>query len=112
MKKTFAIFSVLIFMGCATANAPHVQKLNSLTPGISKAELASYFGNQPPHSTQFVDGHYLLTYSMYTPDNFGTYPYYFVFDQTDTLVGWEAQKGQSKIVAGGVVISIPFPSRK
>ncbi len=111
MKKMFLLAVFFLFAGCATFNAPHVEKLNSLSPGLTKAQLSEYFDGGTPETTQFVDGYYIQTYPMYTPWNMATHPYYFVFDQNDTLLGWEAARGQNKVVVSGVSIVLPFPSR-
>lgn len=114
MKKffLFAFISMLIF-GCAS-KGPDISKLNSLQPGISRAELASILDGKQPFATDFIDGHYLLSYEFSRSGSYyagSVYPYYFVFDQNDRLLGWERIRGQGKIVAGGVNILIPMPSR-
>lgn len=109
MKKIVLIIAMLIIDSCATY--PKIQKLNSLQPGITRAQLAEYLGSQPI-STQLVAGYYLIKYKLQdSHDMKYAIPHYFVFGQNDSLIGWEEVKGQDKIVAGGVSILIPFPSR-
>lgn len=112
MKKIVLIlFASCLIIGCVSSN-PNVSKLNTLEPGITKTELSAYLDGKTPISTDFIDGYYLVKYSLYDSHDIGTRPYYFVFDQRNNLVGWEELKGQNKIIVAGVTIAIPFPSRQ
>ncbi|WP_022667926.1 hypothetical protein [Desulfospira joergensenii] len=111
MKKCFLFACISLFIfGCAS-KGPDLSKLNSLQPGISRSELAKFFNDKAPVSTDFIDGCFLLKYPMYDSHDIGTRPYYFVFNQNDSLIGWEEIRGQKQIIVGGVTIAIPMPSR-
>src|SRR3989339_301882 len=106
MKKNIVVLLfTLLVIGCASGN-PDLVKLNTLNPGLSRADLASHLDGREPISTDFIDGYYLLKYMMYDSHDIGSRPYYFVFDQSNRLVGWEEIKGQDKIIIGGITLQI------
>lgn len=84
-KKAYLIISffLLFVIGCATT--PNLKQLNSLQPGISKAELIERFGE--PKGTNYVDGCYILSYLVYDHKDIGHRLYYFMFNKNNQLVG-------------------------
>jgi hypothetical protein len=89
-------------LGCASS--PNLTQLNNLEQGCTKAELISEFGN--PFSTDFIDGYYLLKYSLYDPHDIGHRYYYFIINENDKLIGWQEYKGQNKIKISGIIINL------
>ena len=104
-KKMYKFIITLCFIslvGCATS--PNLTQLNNLKPGCTKAELIDEFGN--PISTDFVDGYYLLKYSLYDPHDIGHRYYYFIVNEKDEIIGWQEYKGQKKIKISGIIINL------
>ncbi len=104
IKKLLPIACCLAFvLSCSTT--PNLTQLNSLKPGITKAELADRFGE--PISTDYVDVFYLLKYLMYDPQDIGHRPYYFVFDSQCKMVSWQEIRGAGKKVnVSGIVLNL------
>lgn len=104
-KNIYKLLITLCFIslvGCATT--PNLTQLNNLKPGCTRAELISEFGN--PISTDFIDGYYLLKYSLYDPHDIGHRYYYFITNEKDELIGWQEYKGQKKINISGIIINL------
>ena len=98
----FISLCLFCFLGCATT--PNLTQLNNLKPGYTRAELIGEFGN--PISTDFIDGYYLLKYSLYDPHDIGHRYYYFIINEKDELIGWQEYKGQKKMNISGIIIDL------
>jgi hypothetical protein len=102
LNKLIILLCFISLLGCSTT--PSLTQLNNLRPGSTKAELINEFGK--PISTDFINGYYLLKYSLYDPNDIGHRYYYFVINENEELIGWQEYKGQNKIQIHGIIINL------
>ena len=81
-----------------------VQKLNSLSPGMTVEEVKAILGEQ--YSTQLSEDALILKFTLH--ENWkGFVPYYFTFDkESDKLVSWQADEAEYHRKSRMVILSM------
>jgi hypothetical protein len=105
-KKILPLIVLVLIVSCAST--PTFTQVNSLKPGITKADFIADFGQ--PEGTSFQDGYHFLSYFVCEHEHWDPNPcekYHFAFDKNDRLAAWKAEKSDD-VQINGMLIFAPF----